>query len=139
MSADEDTEKIEAAFRASPLFRELERINSEEESSYFESQAKRQHFIPRLMLKRFARESDGKLFIFQLEVKTGTPRRVQIEDAASRRYFYALSQQLPPPLRRRERRRDRGVPSTDDEDARDGRNRFLRSSRTSSAAWHKYR
>jgi Protein of unknown function (DUF4238) len=90
VAADEEAERIEAAFRASPLFQELERINSEEEPSYFESQAKRQHFIPRLMLKRFGREIDGKVFIFQLDVKTGAPRRVQIEDAASRRYFYAL-------------------------------------------------
>ena len=86
-----DEHPLEAAFRASPLFQELERINEQEEPSYFESQAKRQHFVPRLMLKRFARQ-DGKRFVFyQLDVRTDTPKLTTIEDAASRRYFYALT------------------------------------------------
>jgi hypothetical protein len=91
VSADNDIERIEGAFRASPLFQELDRINAEEKPEYFESQAKRQHFIPRLMLKRFARAIDEKFFLYQLDVKTGKPQRVQVDDAASRRYFYALT------------------------------------------------
>jgi hypothetical protein len=84
-------DRAEAAFRASPLFQELERINEKEDPSYFDSQAKRQHFVPRLMLRRFAREIDKKHLFYQLDVRTGAPRRVPIEDAASRRYFYAVS------------------------------------------------
>jgi Protein of unknown function (DUF4238) len=82
---------VENAFRSSPLFQELERINNEEDPSYFESQAKRQHFVPQLMLREFSTEVAGKHYLYQLDVRSGAPRRVQVEAAASRRYFYAVT------------------------------------------------
>jgi hypothetical protein len=89
MSADD----VENAFRASPLFQELDRINKNEEPSYLESEAKRQHFVPQLMLREFSREIEGKHYLSQLDVRSGAPRRVRVEAAASRRYYYAVTKE----------------------------------------------
>lgn len=88
---DVSAEEVDNAFRASPLFQELERITSEEEPAYLESQAKRQHFVPQLMLREFSRNVEGKHYLYQLDVRSGAPRRVQVEAAASRRYYYAVT------------------------------------------------
>jgi uncharacterized protein DUF4238 len=88
---DVAAEEGDDAFRASLLFQELERITNEEQPSYFESRAKRQHFVPQLMLREFSREVGGKHYLYQLDVRSGAPRRVKVEDAASRRYYYAVT------------------------------------------------
>jgi hypothetical protein len=87
---DVDVERLSEIFAATPLLKELERIAASGDSSAFESEAKRQHFIPRFHLARFTRERDGRDYLFQLDVRTGRPQRIQPEQAASRRYFYAV-------------------------------------------------
>jgi Protein of unknown function (DUF4238) len=53
-----------------------------------EPDAKRQHFIPRFLLNRFAM-ADGRLI--QLDTKTGTPQKVAAKRAASRHRFYTFA------------------------------------------------
>jgi hypothetical protein len=84
-----DIEALSEIFAATPLLKEMEKIVAAGDYSVFESEAKRQHFIPRFYLKRFSRERDGRDYLFQLDVDSGQPRRIQPEQAASRRYFYA--------------------------------------------------
>ena len=84
------TDPTERAFRESPLFQELERQAAAGEWESFESEAKRQHFIPRFLLSRFAQNDDSREFLFQLDVSSGRPNRIAPAQAASRRYFYAI-------------------------------------------------
>lgn len=84
-----DVDAIGEIFAATPLLKEMEKIVAGGDYSVFESQAKRQHFIPRFHLKRFSRERGGRDYLFQLDVHRGRPQRIQPEEAASRRYFYA--------------------------------------------------
>jgi hypothetical protein len=84
-----DIEALSEIFAATPLLKEMEEIVAGGDYSVFESEAKRQHFIPRFHLKRFAHERDRRDYLFQLDVRSGQPRRIQPEQAASRRYFYA--------------------------------------------------
>lgn len=84
------TGPTEAAFRASPLFEELERRAITEDWTGFETEAKRQHFIPRFLLSNFARNDGKGDLLFQLDIRSGKPNRVAPEQAASRRYFYAI-------------------------------------------------
>jgi hypothetical protein len=58
--------------------------------SRLESAAKRQHFLPQMLLREFCREKDGKERIFQLDVKTGKTLPVSPEKAASRRHLYTV-------------------------------------------------
>src|SRR5712691_3849739 len=84
-----DLEALGGIFAATPLLKEMEKIVASGDYSVFESEAKRQHFIPLFHLKRFSQERDGRDYLFQLDVRSGRPQRIQPEQAASRCYFYA--------------------------------------------------
>jgi hypothetical protein len=84
-----DLEAVSEIFATAPLFKEMEKIVAGGDYSVLESEAKRQHFIPRFHLKRFSLERDGRDYLFQLDVESGKPQRIQPEEAASRRHFYA--------------------------------------------------
>jgi len=81
---------IDRAFRSSALIAELEEIANTRDYSVFDSDAKRQHFVPRFLLSRFAQRVGDKELTFQLDIDTGENRSVDIRQAASRRYFYAI-------------------------------------------------
>ena len=84
-------DRADQAFRASPVFQELEQIVASDDYSLFDSQAKRQHFDPRFLLANFAVSSNGKEWIYQLNSRErGAPRRVETHLAASRRHFYGI-------------------------------------------------
>ena len=53
-----------------------------------QGQAKRQHFTPQLLLRRFL--VPGATHLCQLDVKTGQPQMMSVQAAASRRRFYTL-------------------------------------------------
>lgn len=53
-----------------------------------QGQAKRQHFTPQFVLRRFSAPGDNRLC--QLDVATGQPRLVSVAAAASHRRFYTL-------------------------------------------------
>jgi hypothetical protein len=53
-----------------------------------QGQAKRQHFTPQLILRRFL--APGATHLCQLDVKTGRPQKLSVRAAASRRRFYTL-------------------------------------------------
>jgi hypothetical protein len=53
-----------------------------------QGQAKRQHFTPQLVLRRFL--APGATHLCQLDVTTGQPQQVSVSSAASRRRFYTL-------------------------------------------------
>jgi Protein of unknown function (DUF4238) len=80
------------AMLASPLmaaFREM--AESNDFSRLEKSNAKRHHFLPQLLLRRFARTHRGMERIFQMETTSRTaPRRVDIRAAASRHRLYAM-------------------------------------------------
>lgn len=78
---------LEAAFRASSLFREFEQLSADE-TPLPDSEAKRHHFIPQFLLRRFLVEGRDRLF--QLDVDTGTPQAIAPSQAASRRHFYSV-------------------------------------------------
>jgi Protein of unknown function (DUF4238) len=64
---------------------------SEDFSALDANQAKRHHFLPQLLLRRFAFERDGGDGIFQMGVTgRGAPRRVGLRGAASRKRFYSI-------------------------------------------------
>ena len=83
-------DEIDQAFRESPLIVELEAVAKGGDFSSFDSPAKRQHFVPRFLLGRFAEQVAGKELIYQLDIDSGSTQRVETKSAASRRYFYAL-------------------------------------------------
>jgi hypothetical protein len=64
---------------------------AESDGSAYDNDAKRQHFVPQLLLRGFSDESDDKRPLYQLNTKTGKPQRTSVEAAASRRYFYAIT------------------------------------------------
>lgn len=78
-----------AAFEASPLYAELAAISASGDFSKLTSQAKRQHFVPRMLLRNFAAQGSEAGSIFQLAVDSGASQRVSIEKAASRHRMYA--------------------------------------------------
>src|SRR5437763_7743800 len=79
-------DNIEAAFGASPLMAELAEIGESGDLSQFDSEAKRQHFVPQLVLRGFS--ADGNT-LFQLDLKSGGIIQTDVASAASRRYLYA--------------------------------------------------
>jgi hypothetical protein len=81
--------ELEAAFRASPLFQELERRAGTGPDPIPDSNAKRHHFIPQFLLRRFLASGSDRLC--QLAVGSGTPRAIAPASAASRRHFYAVT------------------------------------------------
>jgi hypothetical protein len=74
-------ESVEAAFDGSTL---VARIRA----GIPQGQAKRQHFTPQLLLRRFL--VPGATHLCQLDVKTGRPQMMSVQAAASRRRFYTL-------------------------------------------------
>ena len=84
-----DFAAIELALRQSPLFQELFDVVESGDYSRFDSEAKRQHFIPQFILRRFATDPTGER-VHQLDVTSGANRSVRIDEAASRRWFYAM-------------------------------------------------
>src|SRR3954469_10717986 len=77
---------------ASPLMAELIEMGEANDFSRLDkNQAKRQHFVPQLLLRRFARGHDGKDSVFQMETgNRKAPRRVGVHQTASRHRLYAL-------------------------------------------------
>jgi hypothetical protein len=83
-------QELRTAFRESPLYREMAAHTGK--GVVPDSTAKRHHFIPRFLLREFATR-DGRGLIFQLEKRTGQPRKVTVEAAASRHRFYAIHEE----------------------------------------------
>src|SRR5215471_13675797 len=79
--------EIDAAFRSSELLIKLYELDESADTSSFVSAAKRQHVVPKLLLRRFGGDDDT---IFQLDTSSGQPRRVPLSKAASRRHFYSF-------------------------------------------------
>jgi hypothetical protein len=88
---DVDADAFIKTFEETPLFKQMERTVAGGDYSALDSEARQQHFIPRFHLKRFSQERDGKNYLFQLDVHSGQPKRIQPEQAASGRYFYAVT------------------------------------------------
>jgi hypothetical protein len=80
-------EQVERAFRESSLFQEFEK-HLEAGDDVPDSSAKRHHFIPQFLLRRFL--APGKERLFQLDTHTGKPQAIAPADAASRRHFYSV-------------------------------------------------
>lgn len=81
---------IAGAFQSSPLMCELIEMAESGDFARLESQAKRQHFVPQLLLREFSRRQGQKHYLFQLDVGTGKPLRVETHGAASRHRFYKV-------------------------------------------------
>jgi Protein of unknown function (DUF4238) len=81
MRAEADPQR---GFSHSELFRDLRLIEAGRKLMPA-TKAKRHHFVPKLLLKRFS-PRDGR--IWQMDTGTGATLDVQIEKAASRRRFY---------------------------------------------------
>jgi hypothetical protein len=75
------SEEVESAFGDSTL---AARIHA----GVPQGQAKRQHFTPQLVLRRFL--APRATHLCQLDVTTGRPQQVSVSSAASRRRFYTL-------------------------------------------------
>lgn len=85
-----DVRRIQAAFAASPLAVEMAAMGAADDFSRLEKNAaKRQHFIPQLLLRGFASDKGGDLQLCQMETqRRGAPRPVGIREAASRHRLY---------------------------------------------------
>jgi hypothetical protein len=83
---------IANALRASPLTAAfMEMAETGDFSRLDKNQAKRQHFVPQLLLRGFSHPFNDKPYVFQME--TGSrraPRRVDVRAAASRHRLYAV-------------------------------------------------
>lgn len=55
-----------------------------------QGQAKRQHFTPQVLLRRFLAPAPGVTHLCQLDITTGQPQQVSVASAASRKRFYTL-------------------------------------------------
>lgn len=80
---------VTEAFESSPLYRALAAISTSGDYSKLTSQAKRQHFLPRMLLRNFGEGGGAARSIFQLAVDGGQPLLVPVEKAASRHRMYA--------------------------------------------------
>lgn len=82
---------IAKAMLSSPLVAVFKEMAESNDFSRLESTAKRHHFLPRLLLRRFARPHNGKDCIFQMKTtRRNAPLRVDIRTAASRHRLYAM-------------------------------------------------
>jgi hypothetical protein len=83
---------ISSAMFASPLMAVfMEMAESNDFSRLDKSNAKRHHFLPQLLLRRFSRPCNAKHCIFQMETTSRkAPRRVDIRTAASRHRLYSI-------------------------------------------------
>ena len=85
-------DRIVAAMSESPVIAAFTEMSvSGDVSSLEKNGAKRHHFLPQLLLRRFASEADDRERIFQMET-TGraAPRKVGLRGAASRNRLYAI-------------------------------------------------
>jgi VCBS repeat-containing protein len=89
MPADES----EAAFRSSPLLAELAQIIESGDLSVLDTDAKRHHFVPQLLLRGFANSRGKGHGLYQLDVSSGAPALTTTERAASRRHFYSVEEE----------------------------------------------
>lgn len=80
---------LQDAFLSSPVHRAMESVLAGARLLP-ESQAKRHHFVPAMILRNFACDAESSR-VFQLDRRRGAPLRVSIIKAASRRHFYTLS------------------------------------------------
>lgn len=80
---------LEEAFRASPLFQHLERLGEAGPDPIPDSDAKRHHFIPQFLLRQFVAPERERLY--QIDIASGKPQAVAPAAAASRRHFYAVT------------------------------------------------
>ncbi len=83
-------DEVDAAFAASPLLLELQEIFEQENLGRLDSDAKRQHFVPQLLLRGFSQPRDGKDTLYQLDVRRGQAVRTDPRAAASRRNLYSV-------------------------------------------------
>lgn len=83
---------IAAAMRESPVVRAFMEMSVAGDFSALEkNQAKRHHFLPQLLLRRFSFEREGREGIFQMKAAgRGAPRRVGVRQAASRNRLYSV-------------------------------------------------
>jgi hypothetical protein len=82
---------VDAAYRNSPLFQQLEAIAT---SGWTlpDSRARRHHYNPRLIVRRFVgRAKDGSQQLYRLDVKRGTPKRTSVDNAGSELRYYRFS------------------------------------------------
>jgi hypothetical protein len=95
---------IAQAILASPLTAAfIEMAETGDFSRLDKSQAKRQHFVPQLLLRSFAHQFDGKPYLFQMETRSRrAPLRVDVRAAASRHRFYAVPDENGAPSNRNE-------------------------------------
>jgi hypothetical protein len=82
---------LEAAFKASPLFKQLEALGAEGPDPIPDSDAKCHHFIPQflLLLRQFLVLGQERLC--QLDTASGKPQAIAPASAASRRHFYSVT------------------------------------------------
>ncbi len=95
---------IVAALRASPFTSAcMEMAVSNDFSRLERNAAKRQHFLPQLLLRGFAHAHNGKDRVWQMETTSRrAPRRVDIRTAASRHRLYAVPDEDGRPSNRNE-------------------------------------
>jgi Protein of unknown function (DUF4238) len=83
---------IAAAMRESPVTSAFMEMSVASDFSALEkNQAKRHHFLPQLLLRRFSFVHEGREGIFQMKATgRGAPRRVGLRSAASRNRLYSV-------------------------------------------------
>jgi hypothetical protein len=83
---------IAEAMRESPVVSAFTEMSLAGDFSALEkNQAKRQHFLPQLLLRKFAFVKDGQEGIFQMKAAgRAAPRRVGVRQAASRKGLYSV-------------------------------------------------
>ncbi len=82
---------IEAAYRNSALFRQLESIATGKRVLP-NSRARRHHYNPRLIIRGFAGSArDGGRQLYRLDVRRGTPKRSSVENAGSELRYYRFT------------------------------------------------
>jgi len=79
--------EIEHAMAASPLFAHMEKLATGE-ATLRDSSAKRHHFLPQMLLRRFLPPGGDRLH--QLSTKRGANNPIAVDKAASRRRLYSL-------------------------------------------------
>lgn len=86
MSLSQDD--LDAAFRASSLFQQFERLGAPDADPLPDAEAKRHHFVPQFLLRNFIEAGRDRLF--QLDVQSGRTQAIKPGAAASRRHFYSV-------------------------------------------------
>lgn len=83
---------IAAAMRESPVIKAFAEMSLAGDFSALErNQAKRHHFLPQLLLRKFSFDHEGREGIFQMKASgRAAPRRVGVRQAASRNRLYTV-------------------------------------------------